>query len=124
LTQLIINGISLPQTNRDKFSCYPALLSESLEMISGRVVQEVRGKVWRITYSYDYMGNDLMRQALSVLRAGKSFPVTFLPDNSDAYQSSIFRVNSITQPTFAFSKSGKPYWHNFSFTLREVKPHA
>ena len=34
-----------------------------------------------------------------------------------------FLVDSITQPTFAFSKGGVGLWHNVGFTLREVKPH-
>ena len=124
MIQLILNGqVELPETSRDKYKCYPATLSQQLDMISGRRVLEERGHVQMIEYSYDYMGNDLMRAVLGILRGGTSFPVAYLPDEGDDLVTGMFLTESITQPTFAFSRSGVPYWHNFGFTLREVKPH-
>ena len=123
MVQLIIDGIYLPETSRDKYSCYPALLGKNVEMVSGRMVQEVRGKVDKIHYSYDYMGNELLRSLLTILRSGKPFEVTYLADETDDLKSSVFMAESVSNPTFAFSKSGKPYWHNVDFVLREVKPH-
>ena len=40
MTQLIINGIYLPETSKDKYQCYPGELSVNVQMISGRTVQE------------------------------------------------------------------------------------
>ena len=124
MIQLILNGqVELPETSRDKYRCYPATLSQQVDMISGRRVLEERGHVQMVEYSYDYMGNDLMRQVLGILRAGNSFPVAYLPDEGDELVTGQFLTESITQPTYAFSRGGVPYWHNFGFTLREVKPH-
>ena len=124
MTQLILNSnLALPETSWDKYRCYPATLSQQVDMISGRRVLEERGHVQMVEYSYDYMGNDLMRQVLGILRAGNSFPVAYLPDEGDELVTGQFLTESITQPTYAFSRGGVPYWHNFSFTLREVKPH-
>lgn len=123
MTQIIIDGIVLPQTSRDRYSCHPVLLGEQIEMISGRIVQEIRGSVFEARYSYDYMGNELCRSILTVLRSGKSFRASVLPDDSDELISSEFVCTSLNNPVFAFSKSGTPYWHNFSFVIREVKPH-
>lgn len=123
MVQLIIDGIYLPETTRDKYSCYPEQLGECVEMISGRQVVEIRGNVQKISYSYDYMGNDLCRQLLAVLRSGRSFQAFYLPDDWNEMISSQFICESLSNPTFAWSKSGVPYWHNVSFTLREVKPH-
>ena len=123
MTQLILNGIYLPETSTDRYQCHPSELSVSLDMISGRRVKELRGRVQMISYSYDDMGNDLCRQVLSVLRSGEAFPVTYLPDGSDAMQTGTFLVESLTPPTFAFSKNGVGLWHNMAFTLREVRPH-
>lgn len=124
MTQLILNGqVALPETSRDKYRCYPATLSQQVDMISGRRVLEIRGHVQMIEYSYDYMGNDLMRSVLGILRGGTSFPVAYLPDEGDTLVTGIFLTESMTQPVMAFSRAGIPYWHNFSFTLREVKPH-
>lgn len=122
--QLIVDGIYLPHTGRDRYQCYPAELGESLPMISGRMVREIRGVVQMISYSYDYMGNEAWRQLAAVLRSGKSFPVTYLPDDSDEMRTGNFLVDSLTNPTFAFSRDGVGLWHNIQFTLREVKPHA
>lgn len=125
MTQIILNNsIYLPQTSWDKYMAYPSQLSTQLDMISGRRVLEYRGDVWIIEYQYDYMGNDLMRQVNAVLRSGQSFPVVFLPDNSDEMVSSTFLTQDFPVPAFAFARGGIPLWHNISFTLREVSPHA
>ena len=123
MTQLIINGILLPETSRDKYQCYPGELSVNVEMISGRTVREVRGHVQYIVWSYDYMGNELWRQLAQALRSNTSITVAYLPDDGDELVSGEFLVESITQPTFAFSHGGVGLWHNVGFTLREVRPH-
>lgn len=123
MTQLIIGGITLPQTSHDKYSCYPQTLGQQIEMISGRVVTEARGHVQIIEYQYDYMGDALMRPLLAVLRGGEAVEVSYLPDNGTDMITSRFIVTSMTNPTFAFSKQGKAYWHNIEFKLREVSPH-
>ena len=105
--QLILNGILLPESSKDRFSCWV----------------ETRGKIWKASYSFDYMGNEKLRQVLAVLRSGGPFLASVLPDNSDEMVSSYFLLDSITQPTFAFSKGGVGLWHNLAFTLREVEPH-
>ena len=125
MTQIILNNsIYLPQTSMDKYRCYPSQLGTQVDMISGRRVLEVRGWVWVVEYSFDYMGNDLMRQVNAVLRSGSSFVATVLPDNGDAMMSSTFLTETFPQPYYAFDKNGVPLWHNISFTLREVSPHA
>lgn len=123
MTQLIINGIVLPETSGGKYKCYEGTLSDQIEMISGRVVTEVRGHVQYIEYSYDYMGNELVRKLLSALRAGTALTVKYLPDSGDSMKTSTFICEDLTPPVFAFSRSGKPYWHDIAFTLREVRPH-
>lgn len=123
MTQLVINGIVLPETSGGKYKCYEGTLSDQIEMISGRVVTEVRGHVQYIEYSYDYMGNELVRKLLSALRAGTALTVKYLPDSGDDMKTSTFICEDLTPPVFAFSRSGKPYWHDISFTLREVRPH-
>lgn len=124
MNQIILQGgIALPETSRDKYSCWEEELTVQLEMITGRTVLESRGVVWRANWSYDYMGNELLRQALAVLRSGAPFLAQVLPDNSDTPITSSFILTQITQPTFAFSRNGKPYWHNFGFSIREEEPH-
>ena len=122
--QLIINDVLLPTTTHDRYSAPEVDLKEQIEMISGRVVEEQRGKVWQITYSYDYMGDAKCREVLAALRSRGAKTVSFLPDNGTEMQTGRFLVTSLTPPTLNFYSGGAPKWHNLAFTLREVRPHA
>lgn len=128
MTQINLdNVLPLPEVSRDNYSCWEELLSVQVDMISGRRVIERRGKVWKASYSYDYMGNDQMRLALEILRRGEPIVATVLPDNADEPVTSKFVVESLSPPSMAFSKrkgdSEAAYWHKISFVLREEKPH-
>lgn len=123
MIQLIIGGIALPETNKNKYRCYPSELSKKIDMISGRRVSEVRGNVQMIEWSYGYLELELGSSILKVLRSGKPISVGYLPDDGIELVSGEFWVESIKAPKFAFSVDGVPFWHDLSFTLREVKPH-
>lgn len=122
--QLIIDGVQLPTSTRDRYQAYEEDLTVEVNMISGRAVDEVRGQVWRINYAYDYMGDEKLQEVLTVLRRRGSKTVTFQPDNGGALITGTFKLTSLTPPTLAFYKDGTPKWHNLAFSLREVKPHA
>lgn len=126
MIQLILDGEELPQSTKDRYSCWEEELSVSLTMAAGNMVKEIKdpGKVWRAAYTYDYMGNDKCRKVLAILRRGEAFNAAVLPDNSDQLVTSRFFCTSLTPPSYAFSRNGTPYWHNLSFELREVEPHA
>lgn len=123
MVQLILNGVILPETSKNKYRCYPSEQGVMVDMISGRRVNEIRGNVQIIEWSYDYMGIELGNTVLGILRSGKPITVGYLPDDGSKIVSGEFWLQSLTPPSFAFSKSGVPYWHNIAFTLREVKPH-
>ena len=111
MTQIILDGIPLPESSNSKYAAWEELLSVQIEMISGRMVSEIRGKVWRATWSYDYLDNDMTKRILAVLRSGKPFVA------------SMFLVENQTRPTFLCSDNGDPIWHGLAFTIREVTPH-
>lgn len=123
MTQINLNGLALPEVSRDRYSCWEEDLSVQVEMISGRVVIESRGKVWKASYQYDYMGNTLLRLLLAQLRTGAPVMATVLTDSGETVTGR-FVVESVTQPTFAFSRGGEGLWHNVGFTLREERPHG
>lgn len=126
LTQIILDGVELPQVSRDRYTCWEEELSVSKVMAAGNMVKEIKhpGKVWRVQYQFDTMGNELMRQVMAVLRRGDSFPAAVLPDNADTPVTAEFFCVSLTAPTFSFEKNGVGLWHNLAFELREVEPHA
>lgn len=123
INQLILDGVLLPRSSHDRYSCWEEELSVQVDMISGRRVIESRGKVWKASYQFDTMDSATLRQVLSVLRSGVPFVATVLPDNSDEMVTSTFLVESLTPPTFAFEADGRAVWHNLAFTLREEEPH-
>ena len=123
MNQMILNGILLPRSSHDRYSCWEEDLSVQVDMISGRRVIESRGKVWKASYQFDTMGNETLRQVLSVLRSGAPFIATVLPDIRDETITTSFLVESLTPPTFAFEADGKAVWHNLAFTIREEIPH-
>lgn len=122
-TQLILGDVVLPYVSGDRYSAYPDMLSRQVEMISGRVVEEQRGKVWRVSWSCDYLPTETKDAALEVLRSGEPFQAVFLPDNGTEMVAATVRTESLTPPTFAFTSHGVVRWHNLAFTLREVTPH-
>ena len=124
MTQLIISGNYMPEIEKNRYSCSMDLLGDTVTMISGRIVREIRGSVCRISASYQYIDTNLLRNVLGVFRSGKSFVVTYLPDDSDEMQTGMFMVETLTNPTFSFSAAGAAYWTGLAFTLREVTPHA
>lgn len=127
MIQLIVGEVLLPEVSRDQYKCWPEDLGVQVDMISGRRVIETRGTVWKVSYSYDYMGETLMRRALAVLRSGAPFIATVLPDNSDETVTSRFVTESLSPPSMAFSRrqgdTEKAFWHKIAFVLREERPH-
>lgn len=118
------NELALPEVSRDNYACWEEVLSVQKDMISGRRIIEGRGKVWRVSYSYDYMGNTAMRAALGILRSGAPFVATVLPDNADEPVASTFICTRLDPPKMAFSRKDNAYWHKISFELREERPHG
>ena len=121
---LIVNDILAPEADFDGYRAWEDTLREQIPMISGRMVEEVRGKVWRISYSSARMSDSETRRLLAALRAKGSKTVAFLPDNGDELIPSTFLVESLTPPALAFFDGAEPVWTGLSFSLREVKPHA
>lgn len=126
MTQLIIEGIKMPEVNKNKYKAEEVPLSKLVEMISGRMVIEERGKVWTISCAYNYLydpDGTILPLVLNTIRGGKPFIANFLPDNGKELLTSSFVTTAYTSPTMSFSVEGVPYWTGLSFTLREEEPH-
>ena len=66
---LIVNDILAPEADFDGYRAWEDTLREQIPMISGRMVEEVRGKVWRIDYASGQMRDTTVKQLLAALRA-------------------------------------------------------
>ena len=122
-TQLIIDDVLFPTSTHDNYSAYEVELKEQLEMADRSITEETSGWIWRVEYSYDYMGMEKLRGCLRVLRAGGVHTVSFLPDDADELKTARFFVESLSAPSLAFIRAGYGKWHKLSFVLREVEPH-
>lgn len=123
MTQIIINQRAFPEVSRDRYSCWEEELSVQIDMISRRRVIETRGKVWKASYSYDYMGKQPLREVLDLLHSGVPLLCNVLTPKSDELYTAYFVVENVSGPTMAFSRKDHAFWHNISFTLREERPH-
>lgn len=121
---LIVDGIYCPEPDFDGYRAYESDLRVQITMISGRLVEERRGKVWCIDVSLSQMQDALCRRLLSALRSKGTKQVTFLPDNGGDMLTAQFLATSLTPPTLAFYDGAEPVWTGMRFTLREVRPHA
>lgn len=132
MTQLILdtsgNNITLPESRKGGYTCDKRPLSVDVEMVTGRIVRELRGNVWYITYQYGYFNDEEKNRLIAACEKGRGQAVTcgFLPpDSSGALTYSQFFVMEFTYPKFMWSRIGEtpvPMWGDFSVNLREVKP--
>lgn len=129
MTQLILDtleyNISLPESKKGGYTATLQPLSVDVEMVTGRMVRELRGNVWVVTYQYGFFDDALKSKVLFAIEKGKrqSIQCGFLPPNSeDVLTYSDFIVTNFSYPIFMWSTDGKPLWADFSFELREVKP--
>lgn len=133
ITQLVLDSrgdpVVLPQASRERYSAVLAPLSESVEMISGRLVQELRGSVWQVSYKYNYFSPDMKDRVIAACRKGRRGPIwcDFLPPESGGeLLSSRFWVMDYTEPKFYWSRDVRgapvPFWGGYALKLREVRP--
>lgn len=118
----IIGNVLLPPPGFDKYSCWEEPLKVQKVMISGRMIEEGRGMVYRVSYVSDYIDDETKKMALAVLRGGP-FVGTFLPDNNDELVTSKFLATSVTPPKLMAMDGATPIWHGLAFELREERPH-
>lgn len=146
MTQLILDttgyNIQLPESQNGGYVVDYQPLSVDVEMITGRVVRELRGSVWVVSYQYGYFDDATKNSVIAAVEKGRRQAIKcgFLPpDSTGAFKYSDFIVTSFTYPKFMWSRKvmGKviddegqeidgyvptPMWGDFSVTLREVKP--
>ena len=136
IKQLILDvggeAIELPESRKGGYNAYREELSQQIQMISGRLVKEVRGTVWRVAYQYGYFDDATAQKIIAACEKGRKIPIicSFLPQDSEDMLTSSFFVISFTRPKFMWSRIAEengeektvPMWADFSVELREVKP--
>lgn len=133
MTQLILDAdgaaVVLPESRKGGYTAELTPLSEDVEMITGRLVRELRGNVWVLAYQYGYFKPEMKKRVISACEKGRRQPIlcSFLtPESGGELMDSRFFVTEFTYPKFYWSKNAYgtrvPLWGDFSLTLREVRP--
>lgn len=137
MTQLILDtegyNITLPESIKGGYRAERLPLSVDVEMITGRLVRELRGSVWTVAYQYGYFSDADKNALIAACEKGRREPITcgFLaPESSGALTYSQFIVTNFKYPTFFWSRLKEansetvpvPMWGDFSVELREVEP--
>ena len=140
MTQLILDttgyNIVLPESIKDGYYADKQPLSVDVEMVTGRLVRELRGNVWVVRYQYGYFDDTTKNNLIAACEKGRKQAITcsFLPPTSaEALTTANFLVTSFSYPKFMWSRkviqAGEtttnvpvPVWGDFSLELREVKP--
>ena len=139
MTQLILDSsgsaVALPESRKGGYTVQNEPLSVSVEMVSGRVVRELRGHVWKITYQYGFFNTEMKSKVIAACEKGQTQTIQcgFLPQEADAGALTYgdFIVTSFTRPKFMWSRqavsdseiTSVPLWGDFKVELREVSPH-
>ena len=124
MLQLTLDGMELPEARKGAYRAWREDLGVEVSMISGRLVKEIRGTVWRVVYQYGYFSDSERRRVIESCRKGRAQPIVcaFLPPDRDELISKEFFITSFTEPKFMWSSDGTPVWGDFAIELREVKP--
>ena len=134
MTQLILDGIVLPESIKDTYKAWREILSTEVQMISGRVVRENRGFVWCIEYQHGYFDDETRNALIAACEKGRTRPITcgfMTQEGGNILTYSDFFVKKFERPKFFWSTEvaqgdifvPKPMWADFSVNLREVRPH-
>lgn len=135
MIQLILDtegyNVSLPESKNGGYQAERQALSVEVEMVTGRIVRELRGNVWVVLYQYGYFDDETKNLVLAACEKGRKQPIRcgFLPqESSGALNYADFFVTSFSRPKFLWSSKETadhlpvPIWGDFSLELREVRP--
>lgn len=129
MTQLIIDGVVLPESKGGTYTAQKQPLYTEVQMASGRLVRELRGSAWVITYQYGFFNDQMKNSVIAACEKGINTPIRcgFLQQESAGELTySDFFVTSFSRPKFMWSRQAKgntvPLWGDFVLELREVRP--
>lgn len=123
IAQLTIGSIILPESIGDGYKVYDDRLSQNVQMISGKWVQEVRGYTTVIEYQYGALPDATFKALLPLLRSGETLDVFYVVPETDITQYEKMIVDSYSQPKYMFTHGTDPVWLDFSMKLKGVYPH-
>lgn len=117
MTQITINDgkttITMPKTK--KITVGGEIVSDTVEMASGKIVSEIKGFRTAITAEWDYIPASDMALLTTMLRKGLFFTVGY-PDPDGTDKSGKFTISIPTPGIFKFV-NGVAMWHEVKLKM-------
>lgn len=122
---LTIDGINIEDVEEGGYTAYEQELGTFQRMISGRMIEELRAKVWVVEISFDEIDSQTMFALQSAIRSRRTHDLTFLPSvGGTELVSSTFQLTVLPQPSLTRWLPGtNPQWSGFTLHFEEVEGH-
>lgn len=122
---LNIDGVNVDGIEEGDYTAYEQELGTFERMISGRMIEELRAKVWVIEVSYGDIDMDTLSLLTAAMSNTRTHQITFLPPNgSTELVSSQFHLTTLPQPTLSRWLPGTtPMWSGYTLHFEEINGH-
>lgn len=122
---LNIDGVIVDGIEEGSYTAYEQELGTFERMISGRMIEELRGKVWVVEVSYSDIDIDTLSLLTAAMSTTRTHQVTFLPSTgSTELVTSSFHMTTLPQPTLSRWLPGTtPMWSGYTLHFEEVNSH-
>lgn len=122
---LNIDGVIVDGIEEGDYTAYEQELGTFERMISGRMIEELRGKVWVVEVSYSDIDIDTLSLLTAAMSTTRTHQVTFLPSNgSTDLVTSSFHMTTLPQPTLSRWLPGTtPMWSGYTLHFEEINSH-
>lgn len=122
---LIIDGVVVDGIEEGGYTAYQQEIGTAERMISGRLVEEIRGKVWVVEVSYSDIDITTMNVLQTVMGATRAHQLQFLPSTGGTeLVTSTFHLSTLPQPTLSrWLPSAEPMWSGYTLHFEEIRAH-
>ena len=121
---LMIDGIQIEDLVEGDYSAYEQELGKSQRMISGRMVEELRGTVWVVTLNIDAIDAETLATLSAALKGTREHELFFLPSTGGTeLETGHFHLAAPGAPTLKSWHGSLPMWQGYALTFEEIDCH-
>lgn len=122
---LNIDGVIVDGIEEGGYTAYEQELGTFERMISGRMIEELRAKVWIVEVSYGDIDLETLNLLTSMMSNKRTHQLTFLPSTGGTdLVTSQFHLTVLPQPTLSRWLPGTtPTWSGYTLHFEEINGH-
>lgn len=107
------------------YTAYEQELGVNDRMISGRYVEELRGRIWVVEVSYNSIDDETLTELQTALHSTRKHELFFLPSTGGTeVKSGYFALTTLPQPSLSsFITGSTPLWSGFTLHFEEIDSH-